>query len=181
MVRKEMKGAAFLFSETGTEGGWWAMQEDGFLSEDGVHWSYEGVRELEEGDDFTVFADDGSVLWHGIIHQNTTTELIPRQVVRNDKLVNHQTWKQQIAGGMWVHWVQAGIDPVAWGELFVGNKRCLLKRSFPACTLNDRAGELTVRPQSHGRRTSPNMNSDDYADWLLAQRGSVNKDLDLEF
>ena len=66
----EMKGVAFLFNETGTEGGWWAMQEDGFLSEDGVHWKYEGLRFLEEGDDFTVYADDGSVLWEGIIHQD---------------------------------------------------------------------------------------------------------------
>jgi hypothetical protein len=57
--------------------------------------------------------------------------LIPRQVVRKGKLVNHRTWKQQVSGGMWVHWVQAGIDPVAWGELFVGNKRCLLKRTSP--------------------------------------------------
>jgi hypothetical protein len=29
---KEMKGVCFLFSDTGTEGGWWAMQEDGFIS-----------------------------------------------------------------------------------------------------------------------------------------------------
>ena len=36
-------------------------------------------------------------------------------------------------------------------------------------------------PQSHGRRTSPNIDADEYADWLLAQRGSVSKDLDLEF
>jgi hypothetical protein len=100
------------------------MQEDGFLSEDGVHWSYEGLRELEEGDDFTVYADNGSVLWDGIIHQNTITGSIPRQVVRNGKLVNHRTWKQQISGGTWVHWVQGGIDPMRWGELFVGNSQC---------------------------------------------------------
>jgi hypothetical protein len=36
-MMKEMKGVCFLFSETGTEGGWWAMQEDGFVTEDG-HW-----------------------------------------------------------------------------------------------------------------------------------------------
>jgi len=38
---KEMKGVCFLFTETGTEGGWWAMQEDGFVNEDG-YWSYNG-------------------------------------------------------------------------------------------------------------------------------------------
>jgi len=128
---KEMRGVCFLFSETGTEGGWWAMQEDGFSSEDGLHWSYEGIRKLEEGDVFTVFAEDGSVLWQGIIHHDTTTGLIPRQVLRKGKLVNDPTRKQQVVGGMWVHWVQAGIEPEAWGELFVGYKRCLLKRTCP--------------------------------------------------
>jgi len=36
-LTKEMRGVCFLFSETGTDGGWWAMQEDGFSSEDGLH------------------------------------------------------------------------------------------------------------------------------------------------
>jgi hypothetical protein len=60
-MMNEMKGVCFLFSETGTEGGWCAMQEDGFVTEDG-HWKYEGLQYLEEGDDFTVYADDGCVL-----------------------------------------------------------------------------------------------------------------------
>ena len=137
MVGTEMKGVAFLFSETGTEGGWWAMQEDGFLSNDGIHWSYDGLRLLEEGDDFTVYAGDGSVLWQGIIHQDTTTGLIPRQVIRKGKLVNDRTWKQQVVGGLWVHWVQAGIDPEVWGDLFVGNKLCLLKRASIPEIVND--------------------------------------------
>ncbi|UWZ85152.1 hypothetical protein [Occallatibacter riparius] len=34
-MAKEMKGLCFLFSETGTEGSWWAMQGDGFVEEDG--------------------------------------------------------------------------------------------------------------------------------------------------
>ena len=126
-MMKEMKGVCLLFSETGTEGGWWAMQEDGFVTEDG-HWKYEGLQYLEEGDDFTVYADDGSVLFHGIIHQDTKTGAIPRQVLRNGKLVNDRTWKQQVVGGMWVHWIQKKIDPEVWGELFTGNKRCLRKR-----------------------------------------------------
>jgi hypothetical protein len=129
-MTKEMKGVCFLFSETGTEGGWWAMQQDGSADENG-HWSYAGLQYLEEGDDFTVYAVDGSELWHGIIHPDTTTGLIPRQILRKGKLVNDRTWKQQVVGGMWVHWVQAGIEPKAWGELFVGNKRCLLKRTSP--------------------------------------------------
>jgi hypothetical protein len=126
-MMKEMKGVCFLHSETGTEGGYWAMQEDGFVTEDG-HWRYEGMQLLEEGDDFTVFADDGSVLWHGIIHRDSTTGRIPRQVIRKGKLVNDRTWKQQVVGGMWVHWIQKGMEPEDWGELFCGEKQCVLKR-----------------------------------------------------
>jgi hypothetical protein len=63
---KEMRGICFLFSETGTEGGWWAIQEDGFATEgenEGEQWSYGGLRILGEGDDFTVYGDDDSVLF----------------------------------------------------------------------------------------------------------------------
>jgi hypothetical protein len=130
-MMKEMKGVCFLYSETGTEGGWWAIQEDGFVTEDGS-WSYEGLQCLKEDDDFTVYADDGRVLFHGIIHADTATGPIPRQVLRNGELANHRTWKQRVVGGMWVHWVQRDIDPEVWGKLFVGNKRCLLRREESA-------------------------------------------------
>lgn len=129
-MTKEMKGVSFLFSETGTEGGWWAMQEDGF-DKDG-HWSYEGLRYLEEGDDFTVYGNDGSVLFHDIIHMDTKTGAVPRQVVRKGKLVPHKRWKQQVVGGLWVHWIQKGMDPEDWGKLFYPEKRCLLRREEKA-------------------------------------------------
>jgi hypothetical protein len=124
---KEMKGVCFLFSETGTEGGWWAMYEDGFVDADG-HRSEEGLQCLEEGDDFTVYGEDGSVLFHDVIHRDTETGAIPRQILYGGELRDHPTWKQQAVGGMWVHWVQKGMDPEVWGTLFIGNKRCLLKR-----------------------------------------------------
>ncbi len=120
----EMTGFAYLYSETGTKGGWWAMQQDGFLDCD-----YQGLQLLEEGDDFTVFADDGKRLRQGIVHQDTTTGFMSRQVIHEGTLVNDRDWKQQVVGGMWVHWVQAGIDPEEWGGLFIGEKRCLLTRT----------------------------------------------------
>jgi hypothetical protein len=42
-MMKVMKGVCFPFSETGTEGGWWAMQEDDFVTEDG-YWRYEACN-----------------------------------------------------------------------------------------------------------------------------------------
>jgi hypothetical protein len=127
-VIKEMKGFCFLFSETGTEGGWWAMQEDGFMDKDGIHCSYDGLRTLEENDEFTVYDSDGNVLWAGIIHQDTKIGLQSHSVFRNGKWVVDNTWKQQAVDNMWVHWLQAGIDPKVWSELFGGNNRCLLRR-----------------------------------------------------
>ena len=46
-MMKEMKGVTFLHSETGTEGGWWAMQEDGFANEDG-HWDMRACSTLKK-------------------------------------------------------------------------------------------------------------------------------------
>ena len=138
-MMREMRGVCFLFSETGTEGGWWAMQEDGFEDEEGS-WSYDGLRQLQEGDDFTVYAGDGSVLFHGIIHRDTETGAIPRQIIRDEQLLNDQIWRQQVSRGMWVHWTQKGMAPDVWSELFVGEKRCLLRREVgdPTGALLDR-------------------------------------------
>jgi len=150
---KEMNGVCFLYSETGTEGGWWAMQEDGFADKDGS-WSYEGLQILEEGDDFTVYAEDGSVLFHGIIHRDTETGAIPRQLLLNGRLVNHRTLRQQAVGGMWVHWIQKGMNPEAWGALFIGEKRCLLRREErdPKAALLDRLHHQTAMNVSRGTR-----------------------------
>jgi hypothetical protein len=105
---KEMRGVCLLFSESGTEGGWWAMQQDRFITEDG-HWSYQCLHYLLKGDDFTVYAEDGAVLFHGVIHPDGKTGAVPRQVMRIGKLVNHRTPKQQVVGVFWVHWIQKGI------------------------------------------------------------------------
>ncbi len=69
---KEVKGVCLLFTETGMEGGRWAMQEEN------GRWKYEGRQYLEEGEDLTVYGDDGGVLFNGIIHQNSRTGAIPR-------------------------------------------------------------------------------------------------------
>jgi hypothetical protein len=124
---KEIKAVCFLFSETGTEGGSWAVQEDGFITPDG-DWRYEGIQLLQEGDDFTVYAEDGGILFNGIIRRDTKTEAIPRQILRNGRLENDPKRKRQAVGGMWVRWVQKGMDPEAWGRLFDEEKRCLLRR-----------------------------------------------------
>jgi hypothetical protein len=113
---REMRGVCFLFSETGTEGGRWAIQEDGFVTQgenEGEQWSYAGLRILGEGDDFTAYGDDDSVLFHGIIHRDTKTGAVSR---RNGNAVTRISRKRQVVGGMWVHWVQKAMDPEAWAN-----------------------------------------------------------------
>lgn len=127
---KEIRGVCFLFSETGSEGGWWAVQDDRFII-DREHWSYQGLNYLEDGDDFTVYERDGSIAFHGVIERDTETGEIPRQVLRNGQLVEDPEWKQQAVGGFWVHWIQKGMDPEQWDKLFHGEKRCLLRRTIP--------------------------------------------------
>ena len=55
-------------------------------------------------------------------------------------------------GGMWVHWIQRGMNPKAWGNLFVGKKRCLLRRkeSDPKSALLDRLEHQPAMNVSRG-------------------------------
>ena len=62
-----------------------------------------GLNYLMEGDDFTVYAEDGTVFFHGVVHQDDKTGAIPHQVIRKGKVVIDRKWKQQVVGGMWVH------------------------------------------------------------------------------
>jgi hypothetical protein len=107
------------------------MQQDGFVTEDG-HWRYEGLECQKEGDEFTVYADDGSVLWHGIIHQDSKTGRIPRQVLRKGKLVNDRTWKQQVVGGIG----------------YIGYRRVWTPKPGASCSLGKSGASLDGRRNS---------------------------------
>ena len=64
------------------------------------------------------------------------------------------TLRQQAVGGMWVHWIQKGMDPEAGGKLFIGEKRCLLRRkeSDPKSALLDRLEHQPAMNVSRGTR-----------------------------
>jgi hypothetical protein len=67
-----IKGTLFLYSETGTEGGYWAIQDENFIkppSDDWPHeqWSYDGLFCLEDGDRLKIFNPDGTIRWEGEI------------------------------------------------------------------------------------------------------------------
>ena len=83
----EYHGRLQFHSETGTEGGYWAFQDEQFIHVkgqevswcsgppcpasigDSEHWSYDGLKILQNGDWVTIFNDDTKqeVAWEGVI------------------------------------------------------------------------------------------------------------------
>lgn len=107
----EMRGICHFHSETGTEGGYWAFQDERHIKPpDADHphgqWSYEGLHVLKDGDHLTILDKENGnqVLWSGKI-----------------RLVNYPLFTQS-AGGMWTH-----SDP----EYVVGGWHWLIKILIP--------------------------------------------------
>lgn len=105
---EELKGELFLWSETGTEGGYWAFRDKRYIfppTKDWPHerWSYDGLHVLEDGDILTIYSkeDPAKVIWTGTI-----------------KLKPHQLFTEH-ASGMWIHADQEDIDRESWAEWFL--------------------------------------------------------------
>jgi hypothetical protein len=63
---RRIVGVLNLHRETGSEGGYWAIQDRDFI--EGDRWSYEGLHIIQSGDRLTVYGDaQGEVLWHGTV------------------------------------------------------------------------------------------------------------------
>ena len=111
-----IRGTLFLWSETGTEGGHWALQDERFVTQTGLappfdqSWDYRGLRPLNDGDRLTIFdkADPSKIVWQGII-----------------KLKQHPLFTEQ-AGGRWIHTDQEGIARDAWAKFFLDGHRAEL-------------------------------------------------------
>lgn len=84
------------YFETGTEGVYYQLYD---TSKQG----YEGIVKLNNGDQLTIFNDQGGLAWCGII--------------------NKDLHSQQFVKGRWVHWVQTGVSPEYWDSLFQENFR----------------------------------------------------------
>lgn len=94
-----MRGKLFFYSETGTEGGLWAFQDEAFIF--GNHWALEGLHVLENGDRLVICnPDSNEVIWEGEI-----------------KLRHFPPFTKEI-DGLWVHDIQEGVDPQEWLSWF---------------------------------------------------------------
>lgn len=111
-----IKGELHLYSETGSEGGWWAIQDENYIFEDKksreINWSYDGLIFLKEGDYLKIFKSDDSVYWEGELHFEI------------EKCSTENSF------GFWIHADQAGISRSFWATPFLkGYKAELLVKT----------------------------------------------------
>jgi len=108
----EFKGILYGWFETGTEGVVWTLTEDGKQG-------YEAMKELRTSDNLKVFAEDGSVLFDGVIDEDTETGYEPYPM--------NPEFGQPCALGYRVHWTQRGWQPDDWAALFMRGDRPQLR------------------------------------------------------
>lgn len=75
-MERVFDGICYFYSETGTEGGYWAFQDKRFITEDptyGPQYAYEGLHILENGNELTIFDLENSneIVWQGTIALRT--------------------------------------------------------------------------------------------------------------
>ena len=126
-----IRGTLHLWSETGTEGGYWALQDERHIvsgcscpmgyppNQPHSHWSYDGLIVLKDGDYLKIFAPDGSVYWEGPI------SLKPYPVFTED------------ANSFWIHADQNGLDRTFWALPFFKEYRGELTRQKELDTAPD--------------------------------------------
>lgn len=96
-----LRGLIHFYSETGTEGGHWAFQDEQHIRPNGS-WSYEGLYILEDGDYLVIYDQRGvNRLWEGII-----------------ELTLHPLFQEEVFG-YWIHADQKGVDRETWGKWFL--------------------------------------------------------------
>ena len=107
------------FSETGSEGVMWSLQEPGK--------GYDGLHTLQDGDLLTVFNDTAKkdILWQGEV------KLEFKRNWRSFENPKYPEIGQQEIGGWWVHGFQEGLDPEKWAQMFFDAKPATVTAKTP--------------------------------------------------
>ena len=116
------KGILDPFWETGTEGVMWSVQDCRLPG-------YDSLFCLDEGDELTVFGNDGKPVWNGIIEEDSKACWTPYP--GNPVSSDGQPLGQPVVDGMYVHWVQKNTDPKVWSDMFHNRLRAVLIQKNP--------------------------------------------------
>jgi len=102
-----LKGVCTFYTETGTEGGFWAFQDSKYIfPQEGVekefYYEYEGLHILKNGDKLTIFSSDNQkqIIWSGTI-----------------SLRQYPVFTEN-AFGLWIQADQEGVDRETWATYF---------------------------------------------------------------
>ncbi len=114
-VKKRMRNAFFgrlyFWTETGTEGGRWALIKNGSYSD-----LYSGLYVLRDGDYLEIYKTKTffrkEIVWRGIID------------FENYGVFNHGIF------GFWIHSAQKGVDMREWASYFFDEYRAMVIPNF---------------------------------------------------
>jgi hypothetical protein len=96
----EIRGVCYFYSETGTEGGFWAFQDARYIKKG--RYDYKGLHLLKNGDRLTVYSKTNpkKAIWSGTI-----------------KLKKHPGFTKAVFG-LWIHADQEGVNRKKWATWF---------------------------------------------------------------
>lgn len=120
-----IQGVLFAWSETGTEGVVWSVQDERHMRarpDGSPEWDYEGLNPLRDGDRLAVLRPDGSVEWEGIVALEYGRRRRPYPLNPADG--------QQEVHGFWVNGLQRDLAPETWAAWFFEGRPA---RLVPAC------------------------------------------------
>lgn len=121
-MKVQIRGPIHLFTETGTEGGYWAIQDEdhiekgkGIIPPGSDAWSYKGLYILQNGDRLTILDKDNPVraVWEGVIN-----------------LKEYPVFKESTPEGFWIHNEQIGVDRATWSQWFLKEYPAIVEISF---------------------------------------------------
>lgn len=108
------QGTINQFFETGSGGLRWVLEKYGVEGNDALVF-------IEAGDCLSIFAEDGSILFEGVIDPDYQAGWKEHPFYPGSG--------QPQALGHWIHWTQKGWEPDEWAKLFL--RQCLNVRDKP--------------------------------------------------
>lgn len=104
-----IEGQLDCFSETGTEGIYWSLLENGKSGYDGLHI-------LKNNQKIIIYNNDDSILWEGVIKLEYSSSIQS----------NGFGFRKQAINNLWVNGIQENIYPDIWLSMFVNKLKAKL-------------------------------------------------------